>query len=306
MPQQKTLLERVGSFGARDSVIDMTPEEAEANLFEGRDASFSEVIKAYPQTMGPFLALAHNIMDRDGAFTQGEKYLMAGFVGKLLNCSMCRESLESAAISFGVDDGVLSALADNIDTSPVSPALKPVLKYVRKLVLDPSSVERDDTQSILDAGWSKQAIFDANSISGVIGMSARMVMGTHVTNTAENNKNTGQLLATVCQLFSPPPTFCCFFFFYLQASALMEKEILRYRSSHPGLTPPPPPPTVIEQSTGKNPFFPFTYQSCYFYYERLCTPPFALGSVRRSVGACINCSVILAASVENVLIFSSI
>eukprot|EP01061_Rhynchopus_euleeides_P042679 TRINITY_DN74449_c0_g1_i1.p1 TRINITY_DN74449_c0_g1~~TRINITY_DN74449_c0_g1_i1.p1 ORF type:complete len:450 (+),score=149.86 TRINITY_DN74449_c0_g1_i1:107-1456(+) len=172
-------------------------EQPDAPLFnKGAPPAFGDVIKAYPHTMGPLLALGHSVMDMDGVFTQAEKYLMAGLISKLMGCSNCRESLETAAIACGVDDGVLQALIDDMDSAPVAATLKPVLRYQKKVTLEPHLVTEDDWQAILDAGWCKRAVFDSNAIVGVISALARMSMGFTVTGTSDKNKAAGQLLAT--------------------------------------------------------------------------------------------------------------
>ena len=197
-PPQRTLYERANNYGARANADDMTAHEAEQSLFNEKEVpSLTEVIKAYPDSMGPMLNFAHTVIHVEGCFLMAEKYLIGGYVAKLLGCQFCQVCLESAAMTCGVDEGLLHQLLVDIDSAPVSRRLKPVFKYIRKLTVDPISVTHADTQAILAEGWPKRAVFEASQICNLYNMMVRCVLANHVQNTVENTRASGELLAKV-------------------------------------------------------------------------------------------------------------
>eukprot|EP00754_Rhynchopus_humris_P021862 Rhum_TRINITY_DN14764_c3_g1::Rhum_TRINITY_DN14764_c3_g1_i1::g.116066::m.116066 len=174
----------------------MQPAEAEKIIFERQYVpSLSVVIKAYPETMGPLLAYAHSVMDMDGSFVMGEKYLMGSYVSTLLNCPFCQESLESAALMCNVDDGLVGLLAENVNSAPIHPRLRPIFHYARKLTLEPDQITHADTEACLAVGWPKRAVFEANTIVGLFSLMSRTVLGLHVASSQERTKMSGQMLA---------------------------------------------------------------------------------------------------------------
>ncbi len=50
---------------------------------------------------------------------------------------------------------------DDWTTSPVDDATLALFRFADKLTTDPSTMTRDDLQSLRDAGWSDEAVHDA-------------------------------------------------------------------------------------------------------------------------------------------------
>lgn len=55
----------------------------------------------------------------------------------------------------------MDAVLDDLETAPVTDALKATLRFLRRLTLDPWKVAADDARAVLAAGVSAEAIEDA-------------------------------------------------------------------------------------------------------------------------------------------------
>ena len=86
----------------------------------------------------------------------------------------------------GIPESMLETIMDNPEDSEVSPPLRPVLAYLRKLTLEPSKLVDADAQAVFDAGVSEQALFDAIHICALFNFMNRIVEGCGVTTSEAN------------------------------------------------------------------------------------------------------------------------
>jgi uncharacterized peroxidase-related enzyme len=91
------------------------------------------------------------------AFSPGDRELMVSFVSALNACQYCFGSHSQIALAWGVDLKVLDALMEDIDSADISPALKPVFHFIRKLTLEPARMTQKDANAVLAAGWDERA-----------------------------------------------------------------------------------------------------------------------------------------------------
>jgi uncharacterized peroxidase-related enzyme len=102
-------------------------------------------------------------------------------VSGLNACRYCHGVHQATAQAFGVEEGTLAALLNDIETSPVAGRMKPLLRYVGKLTLTPAKITPEDAQAVLAAGWHEQALHDAVAVCGLFNMMNRLVEGLGIT-----------------------------------------------------------------------------------------------------------------------------
>ncbi len=160
------------------------------------EESVSAVMKRYPAQAVPLTALTEIVM-RTGEcrFSAQQRELIAAFASGTNACTYCFETHTATAEAFGVDQGLLRALLDDIDLSPVDDALKPVLRYVRKLTQTPSRIVQADVDAIINAGWDENDFHYAVMICGLFNFYNRLMDGYGVRNTAEFRSTRGRALA---------------------------------------------------------------------------------------------------------------
>ena len=81
------------------------------------------------------------------------------------------------AYAHGIERGVVERLIENPDTAPVEPRLKPLLAFVRKLMVTPGAMAQADADAVLVAGWSEQALQDAIAVTARAAFMQRLVEG---------------------------------------------------------------------------------------------------------------------------------
>lgn len=145
------------------------------------DAVLLDVLRAFPSTAEPLLDYHEALLRGPSPFTVAERELIAAYTSGLNACGYCHGVHGATAERFGVPEGTLQALLDDVDTAPVDERMRPVLRYVHKLTLTPSRVTPDDAQAVLAAGWQEQALHDAAAVCGLFNLMNRLVDGLGVT-----------------------------------------------------------------------------------------------------------------------------
>ena len=122
-----------------------------------------EVYKHFKQFEGPLFSQIQFVMRGESELSIGERELIAAYTSVLNSSSYCVGMHASIANAYGVSENVLNSLADG-QFSELEGKTAELLKFVKKAVLHSEKMSRTDTDTLLDAGWSEQAIFSALSV----------------------------------------------------------------------------------------------------------------------------------------------
>lgn len=141
----------------------------------------ADVYKAFPQHVRPLLEYHDLLLRGESPLSVAERELIAAYVSGLNACSFCYGAHVIYAEVFGIEEGVLDALVADVETAPVDPKLKPLLKYVAKLKDLPPKLTAADAQAVYDVGWSERALFDAIQVAALFNYMNRIIEGTGVT-----------------------------------------------------------------------------------------------------------------------------
>lgn len=140
-----------------------------------------DVFKAFPDMVGPILEYHELLLRGESPFTIGERELIAAYVSGLNACTFCFGSHKIIASKFGIDEAMIDALVEDIDSAPVDEKLKPILRYVGKLTRLPTQLTAKDSAAVFDAGWSERALYDAVQVCAIFNFMNRIIEGTGVT-----------------------------------------------------------------------------------------------------------------------------
>ena len=61
--------------------------------------------------------------------------------------------------------------------APIDEKLKPILRFVKKLTLEPHKMVQSDAESVFQAGWNEEALSDAIWICARFNMMNRLALG---------------------------------------------------------------------------------------------------------------------------------
>jgi len=161
------------------------------------EESVAAVMRRYPAQAVPLTQLTEEVM-RQGqcAFSAADRELIAAYASGVNNCTYCFNTHRATAEAFGVDETLLTAMVEDLESAPVREPLKPVLRYVRKLTLSPSKVVEADVDAVLEAGWSENDFHYIVMVCALFNMYNRIMDGYGVRNTAEFRHSRGAVLAT--------------------------------------------------------------------------------------------------------------
>ena len=143
----------------------------------------------------PLLELAQKVLrGEDSELTGGQRELIAAFVSGTNACRYCAGAHGAAAAEFGIEEGLLTALLENIDTANVDEKLKPIFKFVKKLTREPANMTQADADAVLAMGWSERALYDAIAVCCLFNFMNRYVDGIGLKAIPEQFSSEGKML----------------------------------------------------------------------------------------------------------------
>jgi uncharacterized peroxidase-related enzyme len=158
------------------------------------NAALLEVFRAYPATARPLIEYHEVLMRGESPLSGGQRELIAAFVSGLNACTYCHGVHTVTAEAFGMEEGVLVALLENLDTAPIDAKMKPLLRYVKKLTHLPVRLTSADAEAVYAAGWTDRALHDAISVCALFNFMNRLVEGIGVTADTEYFRLSGKRL----------------------------------------------------------------------------------------------------------------
>ena len=162
------------------------------------EESVTAVMRRYPSHAIPLIELSDVVM-RSGecTFTSEQREIIGAYTSGTNECTFCYNTHKATAEAFGVDEGLLESMINDLETSAVDDELKPVLRFVKKLTETPSRMVQADVDAIFDAGWDEDCYHYAVMICAMFNMMNRIIDGYGVKSTAEGRQMRGRLLVDV-------------------------------------------------------------------------------------------------------------
>ena len=141
------------------------------------DAGPPGIFTKYPEIYGPWSKMSQALMNGASPLSQGEREMILAYAAGVAGCKFVYVAHSEAAYAWGIENGVIDRLLENIDTAPVEARLKPLLAYVRKLALTPGEMHQADADAVFAAGWDEQALHDAIAVTARAAFMQRLVEG---------------------------------------------------------------------------------------------------------------------------------
>ena len=141
------------------------------------DAGIGDLFKIKPGHREGFGKFSEAVMRGTSNFTIGDRELIAAYTSALNACDYCYGGHAAIAREHGVEENVFEILIDDIELAPVDEKLKPILRFVRKLTLEPSKMVQADADAVYQSGWNEEALADAIWICARFNMMNRLSLG---------------------------------------------------------------------------------------------------------------------------------
>lgn len=141
------------------------------------DAGPANVFGTYTDIYGHWSKMGQALMNGPSPFTPGEREMIASFVVGTARCRYAYVAHSAAAYEWGIEEGLVDKLLEDLDSAPVDEKFKPLLRFVRKLTLTPSEMTQTDADAVFDAGWDERALHDAIAVTARMSFMNRLVEG---------------------------------------------------------------------------------------------------------------------------------
>ncbi len=136
------------------------------------------VFKRFQAGLKPLMEYHDVLLRGPSRLTIGERELIAAYVSGINGCEYCHSAHRQQAEIHGVDTHIFQKLLDDKDNSGISEKLLPILDYVKKLTVSPSSMTAADAQQVYAAGWDEDALYDAICVCALFSFMNRITEGT--------------------------------------------------------------------------------------------------------------------------------
>lgn len=136
-----------------------------------------DVFGAYPEIYRHWAEMGQLLVNGPSPLSPGEREMIQALVAGTIDCQYAYVAHTAAAVSRGIEPGVVEKLVADVATAPVSDKLKPLLAYVKKLAATPHSITQSDADAIFAAGWDPRAFHDAVALTARMTFMSRIIFG---------------------------------------------------------------------------------------------------------------------------------
>ena len=142
-------------------------------VFSGHPAVDAVKLALYRPSFYRAGELTHEAMRGPSEWSVADRELMAAYVSKINESDFCIAAhTATSSLAYNDDAKVSAALAD-LDTAPLSEALRATLRMLGKLTRE-SKVDAGDIRAVLEAGASEQQVKDALAVAFAFNVTDRL------------------------------------------------------------------------------------------------------------------------------------
>jgi uncharacterized peroxidase-related enzyme len=141
------------------------------------DAGPAAVFVKYPEIYRLWSMMSQALMNGPSPLTQAERELLFAYAAGVAGCKFVYAAHSAVAYAWGLKEGLLDLLLKDLATAPVEARLKPLLAFVRKLMLTPGEMSQADADAVFEAGWDEQALHDAIAVTARAAFMQRLAEG---------------------------------------------------------------------------------------------------------------------------------
>jgi uncharacterized peroxidase-related enzyme len=141
------------------------------------DAGPPNVFVQYPEIYSAWSKMSEALMNGPSPLSRGERELILAYAAGVAGCTFVYVAHSEVAYAWGMPEGLVEELLENPETERLDFRLRPLLSFVRKLMLTPNEASEADVGAVFKAGWDEHALHDAIAITGRAAFMQRLVQG---------------------------------------------------------------------------------------------------------------------------------
>ena len=154
----------------------------------GETPHLYDVMNISPRMAVYLFKMTDEIMLVEGPLSDKERELIAAYVSGLNACSFCYRGHKAIAEMFGVEEGLIDKLVEDLESVEIDDKIKAALRYSKKITENASKLVAGDADNLYAAGWDENALMNIVEICALFAMYNRLADGTGVI--AGNTKTT--------------------------------------------------------------------------------------------------------------------
>ena len=143
----------------------------------GRVANVFKAHSLNPDAMHAHLTLYMSIMFGRSPLSRADRELIASVVSATNRCEYCKTHHSEVLQKYLRDSSLVSQILEKFEDAPVDEARKEVIRFVRKLTLQPYAVHEDDVKRLRERGYDDRAILDIVLVTAYFNFVNRLVLG---------------------------------------------------------------------------------------------------------------------------------
>jgi uncharacterized peroxidase-related enzyme len=129
------------------------------------DAGPLSIYTAFPEVYGPWSTMSEALMNGPSPLSQGERELILAYTCAVAGCALVHIAHSEVAYAWGIPRGMVEQLLEDPERAPIDDRLKVLLGFVRKLMTSPNAMTQSDVETVIQAGWSENALHDAVAVT---------------------------------------------------------------------------------------------------------------------------------------------
>ena len=130
-----------------------------------------------PEKLKTFVSFYNELMLGESGLSKLEREMIAVVVSSINHCFYCVVAHGQAVRELSSDPELGEMLAINYRVAELEPRHRAMLDFAYKLTVTPSMIDDADRQSLRDAGFVDDDIFDIADTAGFYNMSNRVAIG---------------------------------------------------------------------------------------------------------------------------------
>lgn len=142
-----------------------------------RNASIGDVYRGWREQYRPWMKMGQALMRGESELSEAERELIATYVSMLNGCEYCVISHRFTVEKLGIEPHVIDRLTDDLDDAPISEKIRSLLKFCKKLTLNPAGMTQDDANAVYAAGWGEEALHTAVGVTCRFSYMNRLTLG---------------------------------------------------------------------------------------------------------------------------------
>ena len=133
------------------------------------------ILRNFPESGNPIIQATRVLLS--GSEELPKKYceLIAAYTSSLNSCDYCYGGHTAFAEAYGIDEGLLIDIIEDIDSANLDNKMKILLKFIQKITKESFKITQKDVDVVLNAGWSHEAYYNAVAISSMFNFYNRLV-----------------------------------------------------------------------------------------------------------------------------------